>query len=224
MAVKKVQRILNKPRRWRWTVKDYYRIADLGLFIDKRVELLEGEIFQMPPMKTPHAAALELTRFAVERVFGAGHWIRMQLPLHFGPRSEPEPDIAVVTGGPRDYTAHPTTALLIVEVSEATLSYDRRRKGSLYARVGIADYWIVRNRELRLGDLYRTDGRYSGWNWRAVVATVLGCFFAWIGLIIPTLRPLYDYAWFVGFGVAFFVHWGLMKALPPDIIEAAEVA
>ena len=92
------------------------------------------------------------------------------------------------------------------------------------AGVLIADYWIVRNRELRLGDLYRTDGRYSGWNWRAVVATVLGCFFAWIGLIIPTLRPLYDYAWFVGFGVAFFVHWGLMKALPPDIIEAAEVA
>jgi nucleobase:cation symporter-1, NCS1 family len=79
------------------------------------------------------------------------------------------------------------------------------------AGVLIADYWIVRRRQLNLGDLYRTRGEYAGWNWRAVVATVLGCFFAWIGLIIPTLRPLYDYAWFVGFGVAFVVHWALMR-------------
>ena len=82
------------------------------------------------------------------------------------------------------------------------------------AGVLIADYWVVRNKNLNLGDLYRTRGTYSGWNWRAVVATALGCFFAWIGLIIPTLRPLYDYAWFVGFGVAFVVHWGLMKFSP----------
>src|SRR5205809_3171140 len=80
------------------------------------------------------------------------------------------------------------------------------------AGVLIADYWLVRRRELKLGDLYRTYGAYSGWNWRAVVATLLGCFFAWIGLIIPMFRPLYDYGWFVGFGVAFVVHWVLMTA------------
>ncbi len=83
------------------------------------------------------------------------------------------------------------------------------------AGVLIADYWLVRRKSLNLGDLYRTRGEYMGWNWRAVTATLLGCFFAWIGLIIPTLRVLYDYAWFVGFGVAFVVHWGLMKASPP---------
>jgi NCS1 family nucleobase:cation symporter-1 len=82
------------------------------------------------------------------------------------------------------------------------------------AGVLIADYWLVRNKNLNLGDLYRTKGIYRGWNWRAVVATILGCFFAWIGLIIPSLRFLYDYAWFVGFGVSFFVHWVLMKAFP----------
>jgi NCS1 family nucleobase:cation symporter-1 len=82
------------------------------------------------------------------------------------------------------------------------------------AGVLIADYWIVRQKKLNLGDLYRTKGEYSGWNWRTVLATLLGCFFAWIGLIIPTLRPLYDYAWFVGFGVAFVVHWGLMEISP----------
>ena len=83
------------------------------------------------------------------------------------------------------------------------------------AGVLIADYWIVRKTKLNLADLYRTRGEYAGWKWRAVVATLLGCFFAWIGLIIPTLRPLYDYAWFIGFGVAFVVHLGLMKAVPP---------
>ncbi len=83
------------------------------------------------------------------------------------------------------------------------------------AGVLIADYWIVRRKDLNLGDLYRTRGEYSGWNWRAVIATLLGCFFAWVGLIIPTLRPLYDYAWFVGFGVAFGAHLMLMIFSPP---------
>jgi len=73
----------------------------------------------------------------------------------------------------------------------------------------------MRGKELKLADLYRTRGIYGGWNWRAVAATLLGCFFAWIGLIIPTFRVLYDYAWFVGFGVAFLVHWALMRLVPP---------
>jgi NCS1 family nucleobase:cation symporter-1 len=83
------------------------------------------------------------------------------------------------------------------------------------AGVLIADYWIIRRKQLILGDLYRTKGAYAGWNWRAVVATLLGCFFAWIGLLLPPLRPLYDYGWFVGFGVAFVVHFILMKTMPP---------
>lgn len=90
------------------------------------------------------------------------------------------------------------------------------------AGVLIADYWIVRQKNLNLGDLYRTKGEYSGWNWRAVTATLLGCFIAWIGLIIPTLRVLYDYAWFVGFGVAFVVYWGLMAYFPPKTNLATE--
>jgi NCS1 family nucleobase:cation symporter-1 len=87
------------------------------------------------------------------------------------------------------------------------------------AGVLIADYWMVRRKRLALGDLYKTQGVYtysSGWNWRAVAATLLGCFFAWIGLIVPALRPLYDYAWFVGFGVAALMHYLLMKVAPPQ--------
>jgi NCS1 family nucleobase:cation symporter-1 len=86
------------------------------------------------------------------------------------------------------------------------------------AGVLIVDYWIVRRKQLILPDLYRPQGAYTyngGWNWRAVVATLAGCTLAWIGLVVPALRPLYDYAWFVGFGTAAIVHGVLMKALPP---------
>jgi Uma2 family endonuclease len=66
------------------------------------------------------------------------------VPLALGPASEPEPDIAVVTGSPHDYLhAHPATALLIVDVADASLTFDRTKKASVYARAGILDYWIV---------------------------------------------------------------------------------
>jgi NCS1 family nucleobase:cation symporter-1 len=85
------------------------------------------------------------------------------------------------------------------------------------AGVLIADYWLVRQKRLELGDLYRTEGTYTyngGWNWRAVIATLIGCALAWIGLIVPALRPMYDYAWFVGFGAAAITHLLLMKLSP----------
>jgi NCS1 family nucleobase:cation symporter-1 len=69
------------------------------------------------------------------------------------------------------------------------------------AGVLIADYWIVRRRKLALEDLYLTTGRYGRWNAAGIVATLAGCALAWGGLVITPLRPLYDYAWFVGFAV-----------------------
>jgi nucleobase:cation symporter-1, NCS1 family len=83
------------------------------------------------------------------------------------------------------------------------------------AGVLIADYWVVRRTRLRLEDLYLVDGAYryaGGWNGKAVVATLLGCAVAWGGLVVPALAPLYDYAWFVGFGVAFVVYAMSMRA------------
>jgi nucleobase:cation symporter-1, NCS1 family len=93
------------------------------------------------------------------------------------------------------------------------------------AGVLVADYWLVRDKKLLLGDLYRVEGAYtysSGWNWRAVVATLLGCALAWIGLVIPSLKPLYDYGWFVGFGAAAVIHYVLMKSFPPQTSTAIE--
>ena len=79
------------------------------------------------------------------------------------------------------------------------------------AGVLIADYWLLRKRRLVVDDLYLQYGIYGGWNWVGIIATVLGCIAAWIGLIVPALRPLYDYAWFVGFGVSFLAYLVLSK-------------
>jgi len=79
------------------------------------------------------------------------------------------------------------------------------------AGVLVADYWLVRRRELRLEDLYLADGAYRGWNGRAIAATALGCALAWGGLVVPALKPLYDYAWFVGFFAAGAAHVALAR-------------
>ena len=144
-----------RPKTRRWTLKEYYRLADLGFFEGQRVELIDGKIYQMPSQNHPHVAALEKSRRVVDKVFGPAHWVRIQAPLHIS-QSAPEPDLAVVTGSPDDYTSHPTRALLIVEVSDTTLLGDRW-KADLYASSGTEDYWIVnivdRQLEVRRGPL-----------------------------------------------------------------------
>jgi nucleobase:cation symporter-1, NCS1 family len=77
------------------------------------------------------------------------------------------------------------------------------------AGVLIADYWLIRKRQLALEDLYLQEGRYGRWNWAGIAATLTGCAVAWVGLIVPVLRPLYDYAWFVGFGVGAGIYVGV---------------
>jgi Uma2 family endonuclease len=134
-----------EPKPHVWTKEEYYQMADMGLFLERRVELLEGEILEMPAQKNFHALAISLTHDALRTAFGNGYWIRVQMSLDLSPLSVPDPDVAVVQGNMRDHNTanNPTTALLITEVSETTLWYDRRRKSSLYARAGIMDYWIV---------------------------------------------------------------------------------
>lgn len=85
------------------------------------------------------------------------------------------------------------------------------RRARIDRRVLIADYWIVKRRRLKLEDLYLSDGAYGGWRVPGVLATLAGRALAWGGLVIPALRPLYDYAWFVGFGVSLAVYGALAK-------------
>jgi NCS1 family nucleobase:cation symporter-1 len=96
---------------------------------------------------------------------------------------------------------------------------------SAIAGVLIIDYWVIRRKRLVLPDLYRKEGVYtyaSGWNWRAVAATLIGCLVAWIGLFVPSLRVLYDAAWFVGFAASAISYLALMKLSPPQLAPLSE--
>ena len=130
---------------WRMTRARYDRLVDVGILgPEDRVELLDGLLVAREPQGERHATVVGLVRAALEPVFGRGYHIREEKPVALDERSEPEPDIVVVPGRLRDYlAAHPSRPVLIVEVAETSLKLDRLRKGGLYARAGIAEYWIV---------------------------------------------------------------------------------
>lgn len=129
---------------FRYTREQYRRMGEAGFFDGARVQLLDGEIVQMSPMGGAHAVAIMLAGSVLQRVFGPEYSIRTQLPLSLAGPSDPEPDVAVVKGPARNFVKqHPSTAVLVVEVSDTTLAYDRTEKAALYARAGIPEYWIV---------------------------------------------------------------------------------
>jgi Uma2 family endonuclease len=154
--------ILNVPvndadliKPFQWTQEKYYQMAELGFFQGKRVELIEGEIIEMSPMNKPHATAIRKLLKTLNHIFPNGYLVDSQLPMSFSKISEPEPDIAIIKGEIDDFAdSHPKTAELIIEVSDATLYYDRNRKASLYAKNKIQDYWILNLKNNRL-EVYR---------------------------------------------------------------------
>jgi Uma2 family endonuclease len=165
-------RLLDPPQVHQWTRDEYYKMAEAGLFEGKHVELIEGRIIEMSPMGSTHATGVSLAGDSLRSVIGHGLHIRSQMPLDLGDLSEPEPDIAVVMGKARDYTnGHPKTAVLLVEVSESSLDYDRTEQASLYAAAGIPDYWVLnlidRRLEVRRGPVPDPNELY-GFGYRTV--------------------------------------------------------
>lgn len=134
-------------RTHRFTRERYERMVEAGIFgASDRVELLDGEIVETSPQRSRHATAVTLVADRLSLIARAigGCLVRAQLPLALGTESEPEPDAAVVDGTARDYRdRHPTTARLVVEVSDTSLAYDRGRKLAAYARAGIVEYWVL---------------------------------------------------------------------------------
>jgi Uma2 family endonuclease len=132
-------------RPYRWSRREYQKLNRVPGLFRRRVELLGGQITTMSALSVPHAVANGLTDRAISSAFGPSFWVRNRAPLQLDRWSAPEPDFAVVPGRPGGYVdkGHPKIPLLVIEVSDATLSRDRRLKGPRYARAGYADYWIV---------------------------------------------------------------------------------
>lgn len=131
--------------RRRFTVAEFERLLESGIFsADERLELIEGRIQTKMTQNSAHATAIRLGLKLLLRIVPLGYEVSVQLPLVLSEDSRPEPDLYVSHGEARDYTnAHPTTAVLVVEVADSSLLTDRTRKGGLYARAGIPEYWII---------------------------------------------------------------------------------
>jgi Uma2 family endonuclease len=144
-------------RTRRWTRAEYGRLIEIGVFRPgEPVELLGGELVVSEPQGSAHYTAIGLVEDALRAALGPGWLVRSQGPIALDDESEPEPDIAVTRGGRRDYSrAHPAQPALVVEVAESSLPVDREHKGSLYARAGLDDYWIL-NLVDRALEVYRT--------------------------------------------------------------------
>ncbi len=126
-----------------WTVAEFHRLGELGLFEGRRAMLVHGEILEEGPMNPPHAIASTKTEDLIRELFGRAFHVRVQKPLVFGLDIDPEPDVVVVRGRPADYPSHPATAELVVEVSDTSLRYDTTDKAALYAAAGIPEYWVL---------------------------------------------------------------------------------
>lgn len=142
------------PARRRFTLDEYHWLVQQGFFGDERVELIDGEIVSMAPTGPEHSSAKSRSLRVLSRLSGESWHVRIDDPLALGGH-EPVPDVAVVPGSPDDYRqAHPATALLVIEIADTSLEYDRTVKMSLYAGAGIPEYWIVNLVERRL-EVYR---------------------------------------------------------------------
>jgi Uma2 family endonuclease len=128
----------------RWTRTEYDRLVDLGILQGQPVELIRGQLVVAEPQGSYHASAIGSAGDLLKGLLPPGWVVRVQMPVALDDESEPEPDLAVVPGAWADHRAsHPSLPTLVVEVAESSLAFDRADKGSLYARGGIRDYWIV---------------------------------------------------------------------------------
>lgn len=146
--------------RYRFTVKEFARLFEWEILDPKsRFELIEGEIFELPPIGPPHANTVNrLAKILIEAV-GEEAGVTIQSPILLGESSQPQPDICLVSPREVYFHRHPETedVLLVIEVSESSAAYDRIKKGRLYSRAWIPEYWLI---DLVRGqvEVYRSPG------------------------------------------------------------------
>ena len=157
--------------RRRFTANEYMRMAEAGILgEDERIELIRGEILTMSPIGPRHCTVVDRFNYLLVTALGARAWVRVQSTVRLFPDTMPEPDLAILRR--RDYSeAHPTPAdiLLVIEVAETSLAYDRGEKAALYAEAGIPEYWVADTQEEVIevnresdGQRYRQSARVGG--------------------------------------------------------------
>ncbi|MFN8556491.1 MAG: Uma2 family endonuclease [Dehalococcoidia bacterium] len=156
----------------RWTRAEYDRLLEQGFFQPgERVELIDGAIVTMAPQRSGHAAGISLSQEALRVAFGPAFHVRVQLPLALGPVSEPEPDLAVVVGTPRDRAGASDDGGAGGRGGRHDARVRSGTKGAVYARAGIPEYWILnlaeRVLEVRRGPAAAPDGS-DRWEYREV--------------------------------------------------------
>lgn len=145
MAAETIAQTTAAITRHRFTVAEYERMGEVGIFTeDDRVELIEGEIYQMSPIGVRHARCVNRLNRILSRQTGPDMLVGVQNPIYPGGESAPQPDLAIAYD--RDSTdlwPTPADIVLVIEVSDSTLAYDRGTKLPLYATAGIAEAWII---------------------------------------------------------------------------------
>ena len=154
----------------RWSREEFERLVDLGMLRGDPVELLGGQLIVAEPQGAHHATAVGAVDDALRAVLPPGWVVRSQMPVALDEESSPEPDLVVVAGPRTAYReAHPARPVLVVEVADASLAFDREHKGSLYARAGLPEYWLV-NLVDRVLEVHRDPGPDPaapfGWRYR----------------------------------------------------------
>ncbi|MDP9372657.1 MAG: Uma2 family endonuclease [Chloroflexota bacterium] len=134
-----------QPPRHRFTKDDYHRMGEVGILgEDDRVELIDGEIIDMPPIGDEHVGGVNSLTDLLVRLVGQEAVVSVQNPVRLPGDSEPQPDFALIRRGTyRRGVPAAADVQLIIEVSDTTLAYDRNRKVPLYAAAGIPEVWIV---------------------------------------------------------------------------------
>ncbi|HSF75455.1 MAG TPA: Uma2 family endonuclease [Microcoleus sp.] len=138
----------------KWTVKKYQMLGEMGFFHpEERGELILGNIIKMSAKGTAHTSATRRTATLLREILENQAAVYTQYPIALDDNSEPEPDIAVVIIDQFDCATHhptPSEVYLIIEVADSSLAYDREIKDNIYARSGIADYWVLNVGERQL--------------------------------------------------------------------------
>lgn len=174
----------------RWKRAEYERLVEQGVFEGEPLELLGGQLIVAEPKVPYHSTGVGKVGDAIRASLPAGWSVRVQDAIALDDESEPEPDVAVVAGTHEDYLrGHPERPVLVIEVADSSLLFDRNQKGSAYARAGLLDYWIV-NLVDRVVEVYREprpdpSARYE---WRYASVQTFRAADTIVPLALPSVR------------------------------------